>query len=169
MTERESVIYFNRNFLKKLPCPGFCRGTVIFSPGWSDPRGNASAGRRAYFEPGIPRGRLGRHSHRHHPERISIRAPRAGSDWPGPQVPSRRCHFNPHSPCGQRPPVWRHIPCQRANFNPRSPCGERQIGTVLYAGPEDCRFSSPRGGNQVLQPAPQPFYGGAVLCPAAAC
>ena len=80
MTERESIIYFNRNFLKKLPCPGFCRGTVIFSPGWSDPRGNASAGRRAYFEPGIPPGAI-------------------GAAFP-PASP--RTYFNPRSPCGER-------------------------------------------------------------------
>ena len=83
---------------------------------------------------------------------ISIRAPLAGSDaivavhrqasarfqsalplrgaTISPCMP-RTCfrHFNPRSPCGERP-LWRSWtgpPCRY--FNPRSPCGER---LVLY-------------------------------------
>ena len=38
----------------------------------------------------------------------------------------RRKHFNPHSPCGERPSAWRISPAN-CNFNPHSPCGERLL------------------------------------------
>ena len=34
---------------------------------------------------------------------ISIHTPLAGSDSPRRRAPGRRWHFNPHSPCGERP------------------------------------------------------------------
>lgn len=124
MTERESVIYFNRNFLKKLPCPGFCRGTVIFSPGWSDPRGNASAGRRAYFEPGIPPGAIG--------EAFPPASPRT--------------YFNPRSPCGERLagaaspvpalPFQSTLPMWGATNRDGSLCRARGLPVRLPAGRE---------------------------------
>ena len=57
--------------------------------------------------------------------RISIHAPRVGSDTycfiPCP------CsnNFNPRSPCGERPLTVGTWYLQCVNFNPRSPCGER--------------------------------------------
>jgi len=57
---------------------------------------------------------------------ISIHAPRAGSDFPVQAFNRVRNHFNPRSPCGERP--YLHDPAQPyENFNPRSPCGERPV------------------------------------------
>ena len=81
---------------------------------------------------------------------ISIHAPRAGSDvnncfcqLASPlfqstlpvrgatiaaenQIPIPANHFNPRSPCGERP-GFSGAPCGApGDFNPRSPCGERQ-------------------------------------------
>ncbi len=59
-------------------------------------------------------------------QRVSIHAPRVGSD---PQD-SRHTHlligFNPRSPCGERRLTSRGI-LQAVSFNPRSPCGERPM------------------------------------------
>ena len=38
--------------------------------------------------------------------RISIHAPRAGSDHPFPPTPAMERHFNPRSPCGERRVVY---------------------------------------------------------------
>ena len=57
--------------------------------------------------------------------RISIHAPRAGSDRVAYQRLDLPLNFNPRSPCGERRscrPLRRRI---LRNFNPRSPCGER--------------------------------------------
>ena len=82
-------------------------------------------------------------------EHISIHAPRVGSDCFNrfrPRMPLRfqstlpvwgatvskldttetPVHFNPRSPCGERPGVIRRER-ERRYFNPRSPCGERQL------------------------------------------
>ena len=78
---------------------------------------------------------------------ISIHAPRVGSDLFHCQNNHGREHFNPRSPCGERPnkteydaqaalfqstlPVWGATGgdgdkvVADTNFNPRSPCGER--------------------------------------------
>ena len=58
-------------------------------------------------------------------EMISIHAPLAGSDnLIAVHVTSPR-HFNPRSPCGERP--YEDMPSivMGCHFNPRSPCGER--------------------------------------------
>ena len=79
--------------------------------------------------------------------KISIHAPRVGSDPPCPPALSHRRDFNPRSPCGERLAKQRnsllprdisiHAPrvgsdcsdfrlvCWYQHFNPRSPCGER--------------------------------------------
>ena len=56
---------------------------------------------------------------------ISIHAPHVGSDPAscGHRPPFWR-HFNPRSPCGERPCRELRTEDQR-HFNPRSPCGER--------------------------------------------
>ena len=59
---------------------------------------------------------------------ISIHAPRVGSDRLVRALAGQAGrHFNPRSPCGERP--WRMCACPptRTNFNPRSPCGERRL------------------------------------------
>ena len=79
--------------------------------------------------------------------KISIHAPLAGSDGNVGVSADFVLHFNPRSPCGERPDqlyadfakimisihaplagsdrlLQRH-PCEHRHFNPRSPCGER--------------------------------------------
>ena len=56
---------------------------------------------------------------------ISTHAPRAGSDQDDRSFPRRSPHFNPRSPCGERPVVGSTTTPRIVNFNPRSPCGER--------------------------------------------
>ena len=56
--------------------------------------------------------------------RISIHAPRVGSDLITFSSRIALYDFNPRSPCGERPGV--HVQYRAsAYFNPRSPCGER--------------------------------------------
>ena len=56
--------------------------------------------------------------------KISIHAPRAGSDKIIPFIIYDNTYFNPRSPCGER--LFNSFPqTLRENFNPRSPCGER--------------------------------------------
>ena len=81
---------------------------------------------------------------------ISIHAPRVGSDaFSICTLPPATRHFNPRSPCGERPvgasieiaklcisihaprvgsdPTWSARLPNLKNFNPRSPCGERRL------------------------------------------
>ena len=55
---------------------------------------------------------------------ISIHTPLAGSDSTGRRPVGRMSHFNPHSPCGERP-CRKRAEWPRCYFNPHSPCGER--------------------------------------------
>ena len=88
--------------------------------------------------------------------KISIHAPRTGSDPQGTVTGADRFHFNPRSPHGERPlppsesaqrvPISIHAPrtgsdgprprtaCFPSHFNPRSPHGERQV-----RAPRPCR------------------------------
>ena len=94
---------------------------------------------------------------------ISIHAPRVGSDedfifypachvlfqstlpvWGAthPRAPGNhhRPHFNPRSPCGERPAENTFPDPEPLNFNPRSPCGERRFfrraeGGLTYFNP----------------------------------
>ena len=59
-------------------------------------------------------------------ERISIHAPRVGSDPSTAGRPSSDYYFNPRSPCGERQWVVCGWLVRCINFNPRSPCGERR-------------------------------------------
>ena len=63
---------------------------------------------------------------------ISIHAPRAGSDPHALKGGLLLYHFNPRSPCGERPRLsvrsWTH-----RDFNPRSPCGERRSHSAAAA------------------------------------
>jgi len=78
-----------------------------------------------YFNPRSPCGE--RHSAPQssiRPGKISIHAPRAGSDAGSGAIEVGGGDFNPRSPCGERPAA-RSRPAISSNFNPRSPCGER--------------------------------------------
>ena len=60
----------------------------------------------------------------HNHARISIHAPRAGSDYSFVCRAAYQRDFNPRSPCGER--LSCVIRCKFIrDFNPRSPCGER--------------------------------------------
>ena len=56
--------------------------------------------------------------------KISIHAPRVGSDRINVAISILLCHFNPRSPCGERP-MSKSSRTFLQYFNPRSPCGER--------------------------------------------
>ena len=78
------------------------------------------------FQSTLPlRGATMYESGKQEPNFISIHAPLAGSDGSPGRVPHKFSHFNPRSPCGERPLLFREDP-QPKNFNPRSPCGERR-------------------------------------------
>ena len=57
--------------------------------------------------------------------RISIHAPRVGSDQLFKCFEDSPAYFNPRSPCGERHVNRRFIFINSVDFNPRSPCGER--------------------------------------------
>ena len=59
-------------------------------------------------------------------EKISIHAPRTGSDTGKKSARNRQNHFNPRSPHGERP-GWCALAILPRYFNPRSPHGERRI------------------------------------------
>ena len=63
----------------------------------------------------------------HHEDtiKISIHAPRVGSDGCWRSASRPRSDFNPRSPCGERPRSQVSPAQSPQNFNPRSPCGER--------------------------------------------
>ena len=77
---------------------------------------------------------------------ISIHAPRAGSDVgrSDTDVP-QKADFNPRSPCGERRKNrgCNRWPCQ--DFNPRSPCGERRQLVIAFDVHEDFNPRSPCG------------------------
>ena len=58
-------------------------------------------------------------------EKISIHAPRAGSDEEAIEYLKEFQHFNPRSPCGERHRASGDCTL-KIYFNPRSPCGERR-------------------------------------------
>ena len=70
---------------------------------------------------------------------ISIHALRKESDPGTLRLTKRSKNFNPHSPCGERPPPWpsRHAPY---DFNPHSPCGERRNA---YGRPTISKYFNP--------------------------
>ena len=132
-------------------------------PVWGATRSlGPSPGRQWHFNPRSPCGERPRHRRqRLYCKRISIHAPRVGSDdQPGqplcnqcisihaPRVGSdalrgrwrlRWRNFNPRSPCGERPAAAVPAHFRHHNFNPRSPCGERpaQPGP----SPPGCHFN----------------------------
>ena len=89
------------------------------------------------------------------PSRISIHAPRTGSDAPQHDTAAPVCHFNPRSPHGERParPGGHPAPC---HFNPRSPHGERRRSIQLGGQLPHFNPRSPHGERRDhRQPAPE--------------
>ena len=104
--------------------------------------------------------------------RISIHAPRVGSDLKVQEFEPPTKDFNPRSPCGERPfgeipnDIRRNIsihaprvgsdkrrhpgPNAEADFNPRSPCGERQVDHRPHAGNRHFNPRSPCGERREL-------------------
>ena len=83
-------------------------------------------------------------------ERISIHAPRGGSDTGRLSKYVRADYFNPRSPWGERP-MPTPPPLDVRYFNPRSPCGERPFnaGEVI---PIYCiSIHAPRVGSDFIR------------------
>ena len=81
--------------------------------------------------------------------KISIHAPRVGSDTRSRPAFARYDDFNPRSPCGERP---RSVtsPAPSRYFNPRSPCGERPVRNNAKQGGRDISIHAPRVGSDPL-------------------
>ena len=77
---------------------------------------------------------------------ISIHAPHTGSDWSSGAPRTRRSHFNPRSPYGER--RGRAPPADpRADFNPRSPYGERLSSVLLFEEASVISIHAPHTGS----------------------
>ena len=86
---------------------------------------------------------------------VSIRAPRAGGDFPLPSPRDRLHRFNPRPPRGgrlHRLPVRRVPPC----FNPRPPRGGRRLGLHRLDWLGSFNPRPPRGGRPPLTAADAP-------------
>ena len=83
-------------------------------------------------------------------QKISIHAPRGGSDAQSSRLSHFGTYFNPRSPWGERPQQQCHWEWSFRYFNPRSPWGERLQQFT------DCRINcdisihAPRGGSDVV-------------------
>ncbi len=110
-------------------------------------------------------------------QRISIHAPRVGSDGSGTGSQLRTANFNPRSPCGERLnpeavaaatqefqstlPVWGATisttprPPSTSYFNPRSPCGERLNPEAVAAATQEFQSTLPVWG-ATISTTPRP-------------
>ena len=83
--------------------------------------------------------------------RISIHAPREGSDKFAGSCPGPAAHFYPRSPRGERPSGTRAPPMSRCYFYPRSPRGERPASSRRPGARwPDFYPRSPRGERQII-------------------
>ena len=78
--------------------------------------------------------------------RISIHAPRVGSDACNGARRRQGVDFNPRSPCGERRRTKTPPRCE-PYFNPRSPCGERRASALDGAGGHVISIHAPRVGS----------------------
>ena len=76
---------------------------------------------------------------------ISIHAPRGGSDSSGDRARINCTDFNPRSPWGERLALDRKI-LGILDFNPRSPWGERLVQPWMFGHPEQFQSTLPVGG-----------------------
>ena len=82
------------------------------------------------------------------PQVISIHTPLAGSDCGGLYARHTECrHFNPHSPCGERPARRNCATRSYGNFNPHSPCGERPTDSNLLLSNYQISIHTPLAGS----------------------
>jgi len=77
--------------------------------------------------------------------KISIHAPRGGSDQSEPKGLISEIYFNPRSPRGERPALRRLRPCPY-DFNPRSPRGERLCVMLCVGAISIFQSTLPAGG-----------------------
>ncbi len=77
-------------------------------------------------------------------QRVSIHAPRVGSDSDDWSVSPVSTGFNPRSPCGERR-KRAVLFASHGSFNPRSPCGERPLKTNVAIGDNCFNPRSPCG------------------------
>ena len=84
---------------------------------------------------------------------ISTHAPHAGSDAGWRCSRSRRCNFNPRSPCGERPQAQGNLH-RVTNFNPRSPCGERPSGIAAILANHISTHAPHAGSDEIRVPRP---------------
>ena len=69
-----------------------------------------------------------------------------GATSPAPPGPAGPPHFNPRSPCGERPGRCGGG-CGGRNFNPRSPCGERRALLLRMFTMQKISIHAPRVGS----------------------
>ena len=81
--------------------------------------------------------------------RISIHAPRVGSDSGINRENLLKTYFNPRSPCGERHRAGDGIPWL-PDFNPRSPCGERPLSAVVLRPSAEFQSTLPVWGATAL-------------------
>ena len=80
---------------------------------------------------------------------ISIHTPHAGSDSCVQCLFFFLNHFNPHSPCGERPPCG-VMPFTLQNFNPHSPCGERLAYSLAPLSNSLISIHTPHAGSDAV-------------------
>ena len=101
----------------------------------------------SYFNPRSPHGeRQGQRSAAVLVPRISIHAPRTGSDG-GKMGGLRLLGISIHAPRTGSDTRWRTPPAAGRNFNPRSPHGERQRGFAVLTEGESISIHAPRTGS----------------------
>ena len=121
-------------------------GGATSNPNWG--------GKMAVFQSTLPVGGA-THSLQRLPSypKISIHAPRGGSDYLQEIRPPQTAYFNPRSPWGERQHPGGHIRLTLADFNPRSPWGERQSLKIRSPVPWTFQSTLPVGGA-----TPKPEY-----------
>ena len=106
-----------------------------------------------HFNPRSPHGeRLRREVPLHLLHRISIHAPRTGSDRASSRWRPLASNFNPRSPHGERPGRTAQA-CALHNFNPRSPHGERPSIRASATPPNTFQSTLPARGATSTLPA----------------
>ncbi len=81
--------------------------------------------------------------------RISIHAPRAGSDETIDEQLAEVWEFQSTLPVRGATCVSIHIILTRSDFNPRSPCGERQAEIIAYINAKQISIHAPRAGSDL--------------------
>ena len=110
--------------------------------------------RSSYFNPRSPHGERHTADKDYLPAeyRISIHAPRTGSDAHTRFPVVRPTHFNPRSPHGERQRSAGQV-YGAGYFNPRSPHGERRFRPEPVAPTQDISIHAPRTGSDLPENA----------------